>query len=227
MGERKSVLRWLPWAALLLLAALSGPAAAQRTIGIQPTPGAKSPAGFYADSWAVIIGINDYQHERVPKLRYTVNDARAVEAAGLRRERITVFTDRQATKARIEAALGDRVRQQAGREDRVLVFFAGHGMTVKLRSGEEEGYLIPADGDPSLLYSTGISMSSLRQISDFLPAKHILYVVDACYSGYAVFNRAISDELLDEMVKKRAIQISGRGSPLRGTSSHARRLAAL
>jgi hypothetical protein len=195
----------------LLLAGLSAPAAAQRTIGVQPAPGVTSQGSFYADSWAVIIGINDYQHERVPKLRYAVNDARSVEAAllqqGFRRDRITVLTDKQATKARIEAALGDRLRQHAGRDDRVLVFFAGHGMTLKLRSGEDEGYLIPVDGDPSLLYSTGISMSSLRQISDLLPAKHILYVVDACYSGYAVFNRAIADELLDEMVKKSAIQI--------------------
>jgi formylglycine-generating enzyme required for sulfatase activity/uncharacterized caspase-like protein len=195
----------------VLLALLCGPASAQRTIGVQPAPTVRGPGAFYADSWAVIIGINDYQHERVPKLRYAVNDTRSVEAAllaqGFRRDRITVLTDRQATKARIEEALGDRLRQQAGREDRVLVFFAGHGMTVKLRSGEEEGYLIPVDGDPSRLFSTAVSMSALRQISDLIPAKHVLYVVDACYSGYAVYNRAIADELIDEMVKKPAIQI--------------------
>ena len=123
----------------MLLALLCGPASAQRTIGVQPAPTVRGPGAFYADSWAVIIGINDYQHERVPKLRYAVNDTLSVEAAllaqGFRRDRITVLTDRQATKARIEEALGDRLRQQAGREDRVLVFFAGHGMTVKLRSG--------------------------------------------------------------------------------------------
>src|SRR5262245_11978156 len=36
-------------------------------------------SGLYSDSWAVVIGINDYQHPRVPKLRYAANDARAVE----------------------------------------------------------------------------------------------------------------------------------------------------
>lgn len=194
---------------LLLVACAAGPASAQRTIGVEPP--ASRVAGVYADSWALVVGVNDYQNARVPKLRYAVNDARAVERAllaqGFRRERITVLTDAQATKVRVEEALGDRLRQQAGRDDRVLVFFAGHGMTVKLKSGEDEGYLIPVDGDPERLFSTAISMSGLRQISDLLPAKHVLYIVDACYSGYAVFNRATPDGLFDEMVKKPAIQI--------------------
>jgi len=107
------------------------------------------------------------------------------------------------------ALLGDRLAnpELVKREDRVFVFFAGHGKTDQLRSGEEEGYLVPVDGDPNQLFSTAISMSALRQISDRLTAKHILYIVDACYSGYAIYNRSIADDLLEEMVKKPAIQI--------------------
>src|SRR5581483_10248490 len=62
-------------------------------------------------------------------------------------------------------------------------------------------------GDPDRAFSTLISMDTLRKVSDRLPAKHILYVVDACYSGYAIYTRAVPDELLDEMVRKPAIQI--------------------
>ena len=192
------------------LALAGGTASAQRTIGVQPAPGAAG-AGFYGGSWAVVVGINDYQHPRVPKLRYAVNDARAVERAlaaqGFRRDRIVTPIDGQATKSRIERLLGDELRQRVGQNDRLLVFFAGHGKTDRLRSGEEEGYLIPVDGDPGSLFGSAISMTALRQISDRLPAKHILYVVDACYSGYALYNRAIGDDLLEEMVKKPAIQI--------------------
>lgn len=50
-------------------------------------------------------------------------------------------------------------------------------------------------------------MTALRQISDRLRARHILYVVDACYSGYALYNRSIATDLLDEMLRKPAIQI--------------------
>jgi formylglycine-generating enzyme required for sulfatase activity len=184
--------------------------AAQRDVGVQPSPGGGSQAP-YSDSWAVLIGINRYQHPRIPRLRYAVNDAQAVERAllaqGFRQDRIFTLTDDKATKTAIERLLGDQLRQQVGANDRLLVFFAGHGKTDQLRSGEEEGYLIPVDGDPGQLFSTAISMTALRQISDRLTAKHILYIVDTCYSGYAIYNRSISEDLLEEMVKKPAIQI--------------------
>ena len=48
---------------------------------------------------------------------------------------------------------------------------------------------MPVDGDPGKLYSTAISMEALRRLSDRVPAKHILSVMDACYSGYAIYNR--------------------------------------
>jgi formylglycine-generating enzyme required for sulfatase activity len=177
--------------------------------GAQPAD--RPVSRLYSDSWAVVIGINDYRHPRIPKLRYAVNDANAVSrvlvAQGFRPDHVVTLTDAQATKAAIETALGDDLRHRVGPNDRVLVFFAGHGMTDRLRSGEEEGYLIPVDGDPGRLFGTAVSMTALRQISDRLPAKHILYVVDACYSGYAFYNRSISSDLLDEMAKRPAIQI--------------------
>ena len=197
----------------------ASPKASPLTSGVQPVDPAQGPGAagqsFYLDSWAVIIGINDYQHRRVPKLSYAVNDARAIErtllAQGFRRERVFTLLDTQATKVAIERLLGDQLRVQMGANERLLVFFAGHGKTDPLRTGEEEGYLLPVDGDPGQLFSTSISMTALRQISDRLLAKHILYIVDACYSGYALFNRAISDDLLEEMVKKPAIQILAAG----------------
>jgi formylglycine-generating enzyme required for sulfatase activity len=192
------------------VALLAGSAPAQRDVGGRPAPGTAAQP-LDGESWAVLIGINRYQHPRIPRLRYAVNDAQAVERTllvqGFRPDRIFTLTDEKATKAAIERLLGDQLRQQVGAKDRLLVFFAGHGKTDRLRSGEEEGYLIPVDGDPNQLFSTAISMTALRQISDRLLAKHILYIVDACYSGYAVYNRAISDDLLEEIVRKPAIQI--------------------
>ena len=199
--------------ALALVAIVAGGASAQsRDITVGPaTAPAVSEKSVYGASWAVIIGVNDYQNPRIPKLRYAVNDARAMErellSQGFPRDHVITLVDRQATKAAIERVIGDALRTRMGREDRLLVFFAGHGKTDRLRSGEEEGYLLPVDGDPSAAFSTAISMTALRQISDRLPAKHVLYVIDACYSGYAVFNRSISDDLLEEMIRKPAIQI--------------------
>lgn len=185
--------------------------AEERGVKIEGKAAAEYVAEHYGTSWAVVIGINDYQHPCVPKLQYAVNDAEAMERAllarGFKPEHIIKLLDPYATKTRIETVLGDELKQKVGRNDRVLVFFAGHGKTDRLRSGEEEGYLLLVGADPSRLFSTAISMTALRQISDRLLAKHILYVVDACYSGYALFNRSISEDLLEKMVKKPAIQI--------------------
>jgi len=54
--------------------------------------GRTSAVSSWGSGGSPIIGINDYAHPRVPKLRYAVNDARSVEGAllahGFRRDRI-------------------------------------------------------------------------------------------------------------------------------------------
>jgi S1-C subfamily serine protease len=45
------------------------------------------------------------------------------------------------------------------------------------------GYLVPVDSDTRNIFSTAISMDQVRQFSRRLPAKHVLYLIDACYSG--------------------------------------------
>src|SRR5260370_22253223 len=56
-----------------------------------------TPSSLYKDSWAVLIGINDYRHPDIPKLPYAVNDVRAIErtllAQAFRPDRITRLTD--------------------------------------------------------------------------------------------------------------------------------------
>jgi len=89
---------------------------------------------FYKNSWAVVIGINDYI--RAPKLKYAVRDAEEftevlVNYYGFKRENIIKLINREATKENIMKAF-DKLRSVADKEDRVLVFFAGHGITVPL-----------------------------------------------------------------------------------------------
>ncbi len=56
----------------LLLACLAGSAAAQRNIGVQPRAGEVAAESVYGESWAVVIGINDYRHTRIDKPSYAV-----------------------------------------------------------------------------------------------------------------------------------------------------------
>jgi hypothetical protein len=72
------------------------------------------------------------------------------------------------------------------KDDRVLVFFAGHGVTRRLPSGKSLGYLVPVDADQASYQSQAISMTNFQDVSEAIPAKHILFVTDACYSGVAL-----------------------------------------
>jgi hypothetical protein len=140
-------------------------------------------------SWAVVIGINTYQHPEIPALSYAVNDARSVAAAiarlGFTSERVFLLLDAQATRQGIENVLYEHLRG-AGTNDRLFVFFAGHGETMSLPHGDTEGFLLPYDANPRNLFTTAISMSDVRRIGQRIAAKHILFAVDACYSGFAV-----------------------------------------
>ncbi|NEL27941.1 MAG: polysaccharide deacetylase, partial [Xanthomonas perforans] len=57
------------------------------------------------------------------------------------------------------------------------------GATRRLASGRDLGYIIPVDSDPEHLASDAIAMSDLQNIAESLQAKHVLFVMDACYSG--------------------------------------------
>lgn len=95
---------------------------------------------LYDNSWAVVIGVNQYQ--KWPSLQYCVNDAKSVRdrlvTLGFPTQNIFYLTDAQATKNQIERVLGDELRRKVGKDDRVFIYFAGHGQTEDLPGGKAE-----------------------------------------------------------------------------------------
>ena len=188
----------------------------------EPTTASSSPGApeakhsFYRESWAVIIGINDYQ--RWPKLRYAVNDANGIEEVltgkfGFKKENIRKLLDGDATRQRIMQVLGDELSDgnKVQREDRVFFFFAGHGTTRTFEDGRQVGFIVPVDADQTNYVSTAISMAQIREASDMIPAKHVYFVMDSCYSGLALSRGSGAYEkdrsYLDEITRRTARQI--------------------
>ena len=69
-------------------------------------------------------------------------------------------------------------------------------MTESLPSGGEMGYLVPYDGDLDDLYLSAVPMKELRNLSDRFDARHVLFLVDACYGGLAaVGTRGLSTKV--------------------------------
>ena len=142
----------------------------------------------YGLSHALVIGINEYEH--VPRLRHAQNDAE--EFARVLRERfeftknnLTILTDGDATRSEILRAFMKYTQDgNVGSNDRIVVFFAGHGHTVPSHRGET-GFLVPVDGDLSDL-STLIRWDELTRNADLIQAKHMFFAMDACYGGLAL-----------------------------------------
>ena len=157
-------------------------------VAVAPAPTADSGLSLYRDSHALIIGIDQYQHW--PKLQHAVRDAQAIRDTlgqnfAFKPENITLLLDGDATRANILHALNDKLddAKTVKRDDRVFVFFAGHGSTRKLPSGRDIGYVIPVDASLDDLQTDAISMPQLQEVAESMSAKHALFVIDACYSG--------------------------------------------
>ena len=143
---------------------------------------------IYDDSWALLVGINEYETV-TPNLNYAVDDAEdfkelLIAQFGFSENKITILKNQEATKYNIEKELG-KLRRKTKENDRVLIFFAVHGQTYELPEGGEMGFLLPYDSDIEDLYLSSIPMTDLKQQANTFKAKHVLFMVDACYGGLA------------------------------------------
>ena len=165
--------------------------APEATRGLDTAQAAPPAMAPYRESWAAVIGIDAYQ--TWPKLSYAANDAQAIRDLLIKKynfkdDHVFLLLDQHATRQNILSLLGDKLANPdlVKREDRVFVFFAGHGATRHLASGRDLGYIIPVDADLSNYEGEAISMTNFQDIAEAIPAKHLFFVMDSCYSGLAL-----------------------------------------
>lgn len=163
----------------------------------------------YTEKFALIIGINKYKN--ISDLEYAVNDAESVEKVlverlGYKKENITTLLDEEATAVAINDAFA-LYRDKAMKDDSILFFFAGHGTTISSIRDSEVGYLVPHDGTETNI-NTLIKWKDLESRSEEIRAKHIFFVMDACYSGLALQRSALgSKRFVKEMMRRYSRQI--------------------
>jgi hypothetical protein len=137
----------------------------------------------YENSWALVVGINAYVN--TSPLGYACNDAIAMSKQLTERfafpvENVTTLLDTAASLANIRSAMHSLCRK-AEENDRVVVFYAGHGHTVPAY-GREAGFLVPIEGRVDDT-STLLPWDDLVHTSRMIRAKHLLFIMDACYGG--------------------------------------------
>ncbi|HEX7312945.1 MAG TPA: caspase family protein [Pyrinomonadaceae bacterium] len=133
-------------------------------------------------SLAVVLGINTYGND-IPPLRTAANDARAV--ATLLEQRhgydVLLHSDGDVSLSKIRELLNSSLSRTVGPEDRVLFYFAGHGVAADGDDGPV-GYLIPQDARRDDV-STFLPMQELHDALTALPCRHMLVILDCCFAG--------------------------------------------
>ncbi len=164
----------------------------------------------YTNSRALVVGIDKYVN--ASPLSYAVSDAREIRELlanelGFPSSNITYLADEDATKTNIIRAYFSFAKDDVDIDERLFVFYAGHGHT-RTGSRGEIGYLVPYDADIDDL-STLIRWDELTQNAELIRAKHILFIMDACYGGLALTRNSQpgSTRFLKDMMLRHSRQV--------------------
>lgn len=187
--------RW-PAVAALLLAVLAT-AHAEAGVGHDPDPPDHLDAPVRR---AVIVGIDEYDDERLNPLRYTVHDAEALTDVlhdPRRGQFLTRVVSHRCELAAFWAHFHAAARASRPR-DTLLIYFSGHG---SLRVADrQEPYLLFSDSELDDLPGTALSLTELEEALAQVPAQRKVLIVDSCFSGtdksvYPEETRSILDSL--------------------------------
>ena len=179
--------------------------AAQRGIKVSAqTPTGKS-IPLYSGSYALVIGNGDYTNgwDPLPGAMRDVKDvARALKENGFN---VTLKTN--VTRNAFRQAFG-RFFHKYGRNktNRLFFYYAGHGYTQKMYTGEDQGYLVMVDApapekDPVGFDIASIDMQVVVTQAKKVKARHVLFMFDSCFSG-AILNlreRVVPEAISDSV----------------------------
>ena len=150
-------------------------------------------------SFAVVVGIDQYQNG-TPPLRNAVNDARAVSevlelAHGYQ---VTLCLDQEATLSRLNTLFQETLPDEVEPNDRLLVYFAGHGVALDGAEGPE-GFLLPQNAHP-LKVDSFLPMKTLYEALTSLRCRHFLGILDCCFAGAFHWFSARSPNVLTQTI---------------------------
>ncbi len=136
----------------------------------------------FSRNMAFVIGINNYGNGISP-LQNAVNDAKKLVEILREKHKYQVWVcfDEIATLKTLNNLLEEILPQQVKSDDRLLFYFAGHGIALNGDDGPE-GYLIPQDaklGDTK----TYLPMTQVQESLSKLPCRHFLGILDCCFAG--------------------------------------------
>lgn len=155
-------------------------------------------------SYALIIGVGNYPNlSKELQLAYAERDADSLysilislEGGNFRAENVRKLTGARASKANIQKELEGWLPSVAKEDDRVFIYFAGHGFVH-----QGKGYLAPSDFSLDKIVESGYPMESLAKlVGTTIKAKYKVLFTDSCHSGFVTTETKASS--LNAMLQK-------------------------
>lgn len=168
-------------------------------------------SNFYAQKHALVIGINDYNY--LPNLSYAVADARGIKTLlldklGFEEKNIQLIENGEATRQNIFSIINNNFSEEkVDVNDAVFIFYAGHGLTLDLSNGNKAGFIAPVNSDRYLKNGNAISMTEIEYFNEIIPAKHVFWIMDACYSGLALTRSSGNSRYIEQITSRKGRQI--------------------
>ena len=144
----------------------------------------------YSRKRAFVIGINSYKSPEIPRLNEAINDAKkfaGVLDSTFHFDRITSLIDEEANSEALFALFSDSL-VQAKPGELIVIYFSGHGDKYGSAAENQLGFLMPWDASSTSL-SKRVTMDYINGYLRTSPAKDVLCIFDACYSGTGILSR--------------------------------------
>jgi uncharacterized caspase-like protein len=167
---------------------------ANQDVTVSATP--SGPPRF-AQQWGLVIGVGNYEDPTILDLTYTEADAQAfydfltsTQGGGLQKDHVRFLLNEEATTASVKAAFRWLI-SQAGAEDLVVIYFAGHGGTgedVTVPPDEADGvdeYLVTYDARQTDLFSTAVRDDEMADWLASFRCDNVVVILDSCFAAGA------------------------------------------
>jgi ERCC4-type nuclease len=147
--------------------------------GSNPIPFEDETIVIKGNYYALVVGNNDYK--RLQKLDNAVNDAKVISEVLAADYGFEVKLVLNATRKETLNVLYE-LKNKLKTNDKLLIYYSGHG---ELDTDENKGYWLPIDANRNS-QTEWISTTRIVDAVKAIKAKHVLLMVDSCFSGSVV-----------------------------------------
>jgi hypothetical protein len=200
--------------AALLLLPFSALAAQSRGFTVIGTGGAALAS--FSQSYALVIGESAYTNgwARLAGVREDVSAVkRLFEEQGF-----AVETIENADSAKLRAGIEAFLNHYGYDEDtRLIVYYAGHGHTLKLGNTRDMGYIVPIDApnparDERGFQQRAIPMQQFDTWAKMITSRHVLFMFDSCFSGSVFAMSRAAPGIIDYKISQPVRQFIAAGA---------------